>query len=302
MNIKLKQYNVVSPLADKDVQSYLNGLPWLDRYLDVKKFVVIGNEKVKEKLKDNSDYDLIYVDENKLVSYEAVKNIIVQRSNNNDACIKRTGWYLQQFLKFSYSLICEDEYYLLWDSDTLPLHKHTMVDGEHLVFDMKTEHHEPYFQTFARIFPHYTDRAKMSYISEHMLIKTKIMKELIHEISSCNIEGTKWYEKIINAVDIRDLPESGFADYETYGLFCLNKYPNLYVQRKWDSLRPASSFFEFEKMRECDFEWICKDYDAVSFEASRKVKLYMNIICRNNFIQNNFSCKKLLRLLRQFTI
>ena len=294
--------NVVCPLAEKDVENYLRGLPFLDRYLDVKNFVVIGNKNVGYKISKLKKYEVIFVDESQLVSFDEVKNIIARKSENNTACIKRSGWYLQQFLKFSYSLICEDEYYLLWDADTLPIHKHIMFDGDKLCFDMKTEFHEPYFHTFERIFPQYNKRSSLSFISEHMLIKTAVMRELINEISCSNIEGDSWYEKIISAVDIKDLAHSGFADYETYGLFCINKYPELYIERKWDSLRPASSFFEFEKMRECDYSWILKDYDAVSFEASRKVKKWVNILCTNKYIQTHISCKQLLKLLHQFTI
>ncbi len=298
------KYNVVCPLAEKDVEAYLSTLEWLEKYLDVKNFVVIGNEKVKESLahKCNEKFKVIHLDESQFITYDQVKSYIAMKSNNDSSSIKRTGWYLQQFLKFSYSLICEDEYYLLWDADTLPTHKHIMMQDNHLIFDMKTEHHDPYFQTFSRLFPLYDKRSSCSYISEHMIIKTSIMREMIDELCACNIEGDSWQEKIINAIDVKDLAKSGFSDYETYGLFCLNKYPDLYTERKWTSLRPASSFFEYDKMRDCDYEWIKKDYDAVSFEANIKAKRYVNILCRSKFIQDHISCKKLLRMLHQFTI
>ena len=296
------KYNVVSPLAEKDINAYYRGLDNLEKYLDVKKFVVIGNDRVRIKIKEHDDNRVQFVDENQFVSYSEIKSIIQRVSNNDEKCMRRTGWYLQQFLKFSYSLICDDEYYLLWDADTMPIHRHDMFNGDRIFFDMKTEHHKPYYDTFSKIFPQYGRRNELSYISEHMIVKTTIMRKLIDEIKELNISGETWYEKILNAVDINDLAESGFADYETYGLYCLNKYPDLYVERKWDSLRPASSFFKYEKMRDCDYKWLLKDYDAVSFEASRKVKRIINIICRSSYIQKKYSCKKLLEKLHQFTI
>lgn len=298
----LQKINVVCPLAEKDVESYYKGLDSLEKFLDIKKFVVIGNEKVQEKIVAHKDSRIEFINEEQLVSYGEVKRIIGQISQNDEKCLKRTGWYLQQFLKFSYAFICEDEYYLLWDADTIPIHKHEMSIGDNLVFDVKTEHHEPYFETFAKLFPQYNKRASVSYISEHMIIKKTIMQELIEELSKTSIKGEVWYEKILNAIAEKDLSESGFSDYETYGLFCLNKYPNVYINRRWDSLRPASSFFEFDKMRDCDYEWLLKDYDAVSFEAYAKVKKHINIICRNGFIQKRCSCKKVLEKLHQFTI
>ena len=297
-----QKVNVVCPLAEKDVGSYYRGLDSLEKYIDVKKFVVIGNDKVKEKVEERGDLRVEFVDENQLVSYSEVKDIIAKISSNNEFCLKRTGWYLQQFLKFSYAFVCEDEYYILWDADTMPIHKHEMFDGDKLVFDVKTEHHEPYFETFSKLFPQYIKRLPYSYIVEHMIIKKSIMLELIEELSKAKVSGESWYEKVLNAINLADLPKSGFSDYETYGLFCLNKYPDVYIERKWDSLRPASSFFEYEKMRDCDYEWLLKDYDAVSFEAYIKVKKYMNIICRNRFVQKRFSCKAVLRKLHQFTI
>ena len=295
-------YNVVCPLAEKDVNAYFAGMDFLRKYLDVKRFIVIGNKKVGALIEKFNDDQVEFEDENQFITYEKVYHIIQKRVGNNDECTKRTGWYLQQFLKFSYSLICKDEYYLLWDADTIPIHYHNMFDEDQPVFDMKTEHHEPYFVTFSRLFPNMNKRNNKSYISEHMIVKTEIMRELINEIGSSNVDGDTWHEKIINAIDIKDLPYSGFADYETYGLYCLNRYPNLYKERLWDSLRPASSFFRFDNMRDCDYEWILKDYDAISFEYGRKTKIIMNMICTNRFVQRHFSCKKLLRDLKQFTI
>ncbi|MBR3307239.1 MAG: hypothetical protein IKI75_08310 [Lachnospiraceae bacterium] len=296
------KYTVVCPLAVKDVDSYFIGLDMLDKYIDVKRFVVIGNHEVEERINKYGDSRVCFENEEQFISYSALREIIAKYTDRDESSMKRTGWYLQQFLKLSYSLICDDEYYLLWDADTIPIHKHEMIEDGHPVFDMKTEHHEPYFATFSRIFPNYWKRNKLSYISEHMLVRTSIMREMINEIEKSDLSGASWHEKIINCIEKKDIAESGFADYETYGLYCLNKYPDLYRERIWDSLRPASYYFAFDEMRECDYEWLRKDYDAVSFEAKREVKKHINIICRNKWIQKHFSCKRLLKSLHQFTI
>ena len=38
------------------------------------------------------------------------------------------NWYYQQFLKMAYARTCPSEYYLCWDSDTIPLRKISMFD------------------------------------------------------------------------------------------------------------------------------------------------------------------------------
>lgn len=296
------KYKVVCPLSEKDVETYFMGLDILCQYVKAEKYVVIGNTGVGSLVREHNDKRVGFEDESQFITYERVREYIEKKTSDPEKSEKRIGWYLQQFLKLSYSLICKDEYYLLWDADTIPLHEHIMIGNGQPVFDMKTESHKPYFDTFSRLFPLYEKRNEHSYISEHMIVKTEIMREMISEIEKSNMPGIDWYEKIIQAVDADEIPQSGFSDYETYGLFCLNKYPGLYRERKWDSLRPASSYFVYGEMRECDYEWLKKDYDAISFEAGRKVKPLINAICRNSFIQAHLSCKKLLRALFQFTI
>lgn len=303
----LTEYNLVTPLAEKDVDFYFATLDKKREYLDVKKFIVIGNEKVLEKIKEHNTPDIVFENENQFINYNQVKDMIAFFSNHDKKSIRRTGWYLQQFLKISYASVCEDEYYMLWDADTIPIHKYQFSDNGKLFFDMKTEHHKPYFDSFSRLFPAYKKRNRLSYISEHMVIKTSVMNDLVNELSESNVPGNSWQEKIINSINPKDLGYSGFSEYETYGLFCLNKYPDLYSDREWNSLRPASRYFEFSRMRECDYEWLCKDYDALSFEAScspiTKMRLMINgMIYRSKFVQKSFSCKKLLKALRQYTI
>ena len=66
-------------------------------------------------------------------------------------------------------------------------------------FDVKTEYHEPYFITMKNIFPELGKKYDYSFISEHMIINTKLMKNMINRISNNkNLIGDTWYEKIIN--------------------------------------------------------------------------------------------------------
>ena len=91
-------------------------------------------------------------------------------------------------------------------------------------FDTTTEYFTLYFETMKKIFPNLGKKYYYSFISEHMLIKTEIMKSLINRINNNNnISGETWYEKIINCIDVNELGHSGFSEFETYGTF-VNEY------------------------------------------------------------------------------
>ena len=160
------------------------------------------------------------------------------------------------------------------------------------IFDVKTEYHKPYFITLKKIFPELGKKYKYSFISEHMIINTNLMKNMIKRIAfNKNLIGNTWYEKIINYIDINDLPKSGFSEFETYGTFVKEYYKQIYDIRNWKSLRLRK---EIEKLHlnssfltENDIKNISKNYNAISFESKT---LYPKLILSNNFFskKNNF--------------
>ena len=81
-----------------------------------------------------------------------------------------------------------------------------------------------------------------------------------------NICGDTWYEKIINCINIKDIPFSGFSEFETYGIF-VNKYFNeTYSIRLWKSLRKGKYYYNPNNLANNDILNIGKKYFAVSFE------------------------------------
>ena len=173
-----------------------------------------------------------------------------------------------------YSRICNDDYYLLWDSDTVPVKKIDLFDDDRRpYFDYKHEYHKPYFDTIKRLFPQITKQIKGSFIAEHMIICTQYMQNLLQSIeSNNNVKGADYIEKIINAVDVSELPGSGFSEFETYGSFVLYNYPDRYRLREWRSLRFGGLFFdEADKLHDRELQWLARSYDAVSFEKKDSV-------------------------------
>ena len=294
-----KKYDVVVPVVKGDVKSFLKGVKWLLKYLPVKRIILVGNSEVKEAIPGEYTNIINYVNEDTVVSYDEVKKIIKEISDDNPECIKRTGWYLQQFIKMKYSCICEDDYYLVWDGDTYPIKKVSLFQDDHPIFDVKTEYHEAYFSTMHRVLPKLDKISPFSYISEHMLISCKVMKELISEIEnseSIGNMGDSFYRKILLAIDRADLPYSGFSEFETYGTFCKVEYPDLYATRKWQSLRNASYYFCVDTFSDSEASWLNKYYDAVSFEKTTESSNELRRLYNSRILRAVFSFKTLQRI------
>lgn len=276
----MEKFNVIMPLAEKDVESVWTALAYLKKYLPMKKLVIIGSKQVIDVVQNSQPEKMVeLVDEETLLKISDVRSIISKISNKNEAAIKRSGWYLQQFLKMLYANLCEDEYYLVWDSDTLPLVTVNMMKDGKPVFHMKDEYYAPYFETMIRLIPELKKAEKKSFIAEHMLFSCNVMKSLIQEIeNNSELPGEKFYEKILHAIDPQELSQSGFSEFETYGSYCDLRYPEKYEKVDWYSLREGSMYFVYEDFSEREAKWIRKKYMAVSFEKSMELlpayKLY----------------------------
>lgn len=257
---------MVVPVIPRDFRKLLVNLDIYFSLLPISKICIIGNVELKSLMPD--DKRLFFINENQFVDIIELKNIIIKKTGNEQAG-KRTGWYVQQFVKLGYSRMCEDEYYLLWDSDTVPVKKINFFDDNKIpYFDCKTEYHKPYFDTISKLFPNHEKMIKTSFISEHMLVNAELMRRMLCIIENNNVlEGRNYYEKIINAVNPIELPKSGFSEFETFGTYVCTEYPLFYKIRKWQSLRYWGLYFkDTEALDENTMQWLAKKYDAVSYE------------------------------------
>jgi len=257
-NIK---YDLVLPINNNDVDKFISMQKNFEKFIKYDKIVVICPRENENFIGNNS---FILIEENLLVPKKKLTNLFLRLGIEK---LNRVGWYEQQFLKMAYSRICKKEYYLIWDSDTYPIRPVNMFKNGHPIFDMKKEYNSAYFITLSRLIPN-LQLSKMSYISEHMIIKTEYMKNLLNEIeSNSNIPGNSFWEKIIYSIDKNEIIFSGFSEFETYGSYVDTRYPNFYRHRKWYSVRNAADFFgNIENVKENDLIWLSKDYNAISFE------------------------------------
>lgn len=265
MNNKM---NLVIPIASIDFEKVKVNYKFYKKYImGINNLVFIGNEEVEKLInKSGSIFAKIkFINEKSLIDVDKIKKLIEKK---NQKAIKRSGWYIQQFLKMQYCKICKEKYYLIWDCDTIPIKEVNMFsnDGKPY-FDIKREYHKPYFITMEKLLPELGKKYNYSFISEHMLIKTKIMKNLINRIdNNISIPGDKWYEKIINCINRDDLSHSGFSEFETYGTYANVHYNEFYKIRKWKSLRSGKSYYNPKFFSFKDGQNISDKFDAISFE------------------------------------
>lgn len=277
----------------------------------------IGNEEVgrlvdklisetKELTGETVDDNRIgFTDENDVLPFDDVHRTMDKKMEPllNGCELPRgiTGWYYQQFLKMEYSRICENEYYMSWDGDTVPCKRVEMFNDEGKPYlDLKHEYNELYFTTMGKLIPGLKKFIEPSFISEHMLFKCDIMKGLIDKIeSNDSISGSRFYEKIINCIPLEDIQGNGFSEFETYGSFVCLTSPMTYKLREWYSFRLAGEFFNPETISEYDYEWLGRDFDAISFEKGMTVREDHKNLFDNREYQDKLSARQMLKIAQE---
>ncbi len=174
----------------------------------------------------------------------------------------RAGWYLQQFLKLQFGHFANTPEYVIWDADTVLLRPLSLADDKNFVVNRSREYHQPYFETFQRLFG-YPAPLRCSVISQYMRVETGIITEMQAEIEKRH--GKHWVEAILSVLAGKS--ESEFSEYETYANYLANRDPKKLVvgHSKWfrhgTGIVGEGSLLTLQKL-----EKVFQDYSYVSFE------------------------------------
>ena len=242
MNVMM--YNIIIPVIYRDYSFLNTTIKYIHKYLLPKSIYIITDIRFKRFLPKEILFDksCIVIDENSVIDGLDIYKIkgLFEKLNR---VRMGAGWYYQQFLKMAFSLsrYCDTDYYLSWDSDTIPLRKIDFFNANGKpYFTMKSEYHKPYFVAIERLLG-ITKTNNRSYIAENMLFNKDIMEELINRIQSNDqLKGNSWYEKIIYALEPETVSPMGFSEFETYGNYCFNFHPLVYEERMLPSFRKGS--------------------------------------------------------------
>lgn len=288
-----KLLDMVVLIIEEDLDIALSILPYWEKYLPIKRLVFIGNDKVQGELQRHSCDKIYFINEDTIINKQKIRDIIADITDSDDAAVKRTGWYYQQFLKMGYARHCEDSYYLIWDADTAPLKRVDMFEGEYPFFDIRMEEHLPFFHTIENIFRDMHKAIEGSFISEHMVINCDIMNGMTQEIeNNLHLQGSSWYEKILRAIEPEELPRSGFSEFETYGTYCTIRYPEQYRFRVWSSCREGNLYFEAGNLTQKERKWLAREFNAISFEKWWQKNCFAPFF-RNSFLQSVISYSRM---------
>lgn len=211
--------------------------------------------------------------------------------SRNSAGDIRTRWYLQQFLKYAYAFICNEDYYIVWDSDSIPIRNINFFDDKNRpYFSMTKEYHKPYFDTMSVLLPGLKKTVNGSFICAHMVFKVEIVREMIAKIeSNTEVAGKQFYEKIINAINYDMIPFTGFSEFETYGTYVSLNHPEAYSFRVMNVDRYLSSYFRKENFNERSRLWMANYFDIVCFEGWCKYNPFLHCIMSCPLIQKKYS-------------
>ena len=296
-------YDILIMTTVKDYLRLKSNYHRLVENMPAKQLIFIGSKEVGELVyKQGFGERVRFINEDDILPFAKV-HLVMQDVLQRDFVPRGvTGWYYQQFLKMQYSLVCKDNYYLVWDGDTIPCKPFSMFQEDGMIpyFDVKREYHEEYFITLSKILPGMHKCIEPSFISEHMLIKCDIMKTLINDIM-CNeqLVGDSFFEKIIRAIDVTKLTSNSFSEFETYGTYTCFKFLNSYRLRNWHSFRYAGCFFEPDKISDADYEWLGKDFDAVSFEKNHIVREDHKEIFTKKEYQDKLTARQILEIVQE---
>lgn len=283
----------------------------LEKNLPGDKIIFVGCKEVGVQIQEslaamNSEESRIaFLDEDNILPFnrvhacmgEHLKDILKEQEMPR----KVTGWYYQQFLKMQYARLCKNDFYMTWDGDTVPCAPFDMYseDGRPYI-DLKREYHEEYFITMPRLISGMGKVIEKSFISEHLLFKCEYMNELICAIESNDaLEGDTFWEKIIHAIEPERITRSAFSEFETYGSYVAIKYPETYKIRNWHSFRVGGDFFDPKTICDRDYEWLSKDFFAISFEKWSSVREDHKNLFDNPEYQQKLSARQMLEIAQE---
>lgn len=299
------EYDVLIVVAEKDFPRVKRLYHKLLEYLHCKRLIFVGNRAVGQMAKELGYDDIGWIDEDSILRFDEVHGLMKERLaeilNGQELPRGITGWYYQQFLKMQYARICEDDYYMVWDGDTVPCRTINMFkEGTNEPYlDLKTELKQEYFDTMERLVPGMHKVIQKSFISEHMLFRKDIMCDLIGRIeSNTNFAGTKFWEKILYAISQEQMQEGVFSEFETYGTFVALNYTMEYLLREWHSFRLGGEFFDPNTISERDFIWLGRDFDAISFEKGQSVREDHRDLFDNPRYQEKLTAKQMLQAIQ----
>lgn len=265
-------FDVYIVIKDSDWYVAEKNIPYIKKNIRPRNIYIISGKSLEQKL--GAESGCKFLDENSIfqgMSFSAVKNYLLGLGSIPE----NAGWYLQQFIKLSLAYICKEEYYLVWDADTIPLNYIPFFDARGKpYFNMKREYFKAYYKPIKNLFG-YEKKTAASFVSEHMIFNVDVTRQMLKKIEdNPDYDGTNFWQKILQASDLlsEDLVKKDqryFSEFETYGTYTDYNCPKMYARRKLRTLRCGADLLGTNPDDRL-LDWAAKDFDTISFEIWAK--------------------------------
>ena len=177
-----------------------------------------------------------------------------------------TGWYLQQLLKYSYAFEnTEDDYFLIWDADTVPLQSMEFFDeqGRMLIVPAE-EYNGPYFETYRNLLGEEPNR-EYSFIAQHLVVQKSVLRQMLQQMTDrAGRELRDWPDVIADG--LRGEGNNLFSEYETYGHYLKNHCPERMALRPLPWLREGTEMCGLHP-KEKVISQLAEKYAYATFES-----------------------------------
>jgi uncharacterized protein DUF6492 len=237
-------------------------LDGLRRFVPFRKAHVITACKNMRKFRRALGPDVELIDENAFIPEMTLSRL---KKLSLPGFPQGAGWHFQQLLKLAFSFHePDDDYFLIWDADTVPLRPLQFFDESgRMLFTTAEEEHAPYFDTYRKLLREEPHRG-FSFISQHMIVQKSIAREMLGKIET-NFSGQdSWAWKIMR--NLEGTSTTLFSEYEMLGHFVKNHYPSRAAFRKLSWLREgALRTSRIPSKKELD--QLAQTYDFAAFES-----------------------------------
>ena len=258
--------NVISLCTAKEIEVWqINAVEILNNIKSDKYTLIVPNKDLSLFKKKTPKLYKIY-SENKYIS-KSIKSLIRKKCINIQT---NYTWYLQQFIKISaLKNMKNEDVFLIWDSDTIPLKKIIFFEKKKYAFYKGSENHKPYFDLIEKIFK-IKKKLTFSFIAQCLICKGIWVNTFFAHIRRDYKKS--WQKVLINNINFNQ--NNGFSEYETLGSFFHKNFSKemKFLKNKWcrNGNSEIGSIKNFSLYR----EKLAKKYDFVAFEKSDQSTLY----------------------------
>lgn len=252
-NPSKKEIDIVIPTISKDFSLLNNVISSLKKVEQMINKIFIISQENEEIIAFCKKNNLVFIEEKSLLGYGKDK------INYRVGGVDRSGWIFQQLLKLSGEKITEKENYLVLDSDTVLTAPNSFINDNRFVFYQNKEWHQPYFESFKKIFGYHT-KNKLSFTSHMMIFNKKLLREMKKEME---IRWNKsWDQVYLMTIDNQEA--SCVSDYDTYANWVLYHYPQLVKEQPFYNTSLSRTKLAPLEVLEKNYG---KKYKSVSFHS-----------------------------------